>query len=251
MIETNKISTCKKDIEFFLLSSLMSYILEIENLSQERVSASLCAVSEKAGWMIDSILSETIQEIENCQVRNWFRRFLISEKYGTLIECPRGGTNKYCIMFASDDCVLVNSPHIIRNQELIKPTSTIILSPQGEIMVQEGLAWLNERSLSRCHGFTARWKELSGIYSEKGTPLFPCIFDYVQNDEYLHIGKLQYKGCKYQYILAGTASQIERAHLAMFAEDSNSCFCFQSDDKVYQLVCLGFANDGEIHHGPG
>ena len=235
----------EKDIEDFLFSRY----IEEENLSQEEVSASLCAVSEKAGWIIDSILSDTIQEIENWQVRNWFRRFLISEKYGVLIDYPRGGTNEYCIMFASDDCVLVNSPHIIRNQELIKATSTIILSPQGEIMVQEGQVWLNERSLSRCHGFTARWKEMFGIYSEKGTPLFPCIFDYVQNDEYLHIGKIQYKGCKYQYILLGTVSQIEKDHLAMMAEDSNRCFCFQSDDKVYQVVCLGFVNDGEIHHG--
>ena len=249
MIRINRITINEKDIEYFLLSSHMSYIHKIENLSQERVSASLCAVSEKARWVIDSILSDTVQEIENWQVRNWFRRFLISEKYGVLIDYPRGGTNEYCIMFASDDCVLVNSPHIIRNQELIKPTSTIILSPQGEIMVQEGQVWLNERSLSRCHGFTACWNKLYGIYSEKGTPLFPCIFDYIQNDIYLHIGKLQYLGCKYQYILLGTVSQIEKECFAMLAEDSNRCFCFQSDDKVYQVVCLGFVNDGEIHHG--
>lgn len=236
MIKVNRITINEKDIEDFLCSRY----IEEENLSQEEVSASLYAVSEKAGWIIDTVLSDTIRKIENWQVRNWYRRFLISEKYGILIDYPRGGTNEYCIMFVSDDCVLVYSP---------RTKSTIILSPQGEIMVQEGQVWLNERSLSRCHGFTARWKGLSGIYSEKGTPLFPCIFDDIQNYEYLHIGKLQYVGCKYQYILLGSISQIEKDHFAMLAEDSNRCFCFQSDDKVYQVVCLGFVNDGEIHHG--
>ena len=51
----------EKDIEDFLFSRY----IEEENLSQEEVSASLCAVSEKAGWIIDTVLSDTIRKIEN------------------------------------------------------------------------------------------------------------------------------------------------------------------------------------------
>lgn len=226
MFTTKETTICEKSIESFL--SEIDYILESEELTEEEALKILRAVSEKAGWNIDSILSETIQEIENGNVRNWYRRFLISEKYGILMK-PRGGTT-YGITHASDECVLVYSPHI---------PSTIMLTPQGKIKIPEGEVYLND--LLNFHGFSARWGDKCGLYTSKGTPLFPCIFEYVENSPFFNFAKLRYKGYEYNYY------QLE-AKSAPKNLDRNK-IAFTCEDSIYQLFCNGFANDGEIHRG--
>ena len=167
MFRIDKTTICKNDIERLLLLPFMKNILIHEGMTSEEAYENLCSYSEKGGWEIHTILSETILLVENESIRNYFRRFLISEMYDILMAYPRGGTKKYCIMYADDNCILVESPRIIRDNEIIRPTSTIVLSPEGKVMVQENTVYINENSITK-HGITASWNDLYGIYTLEG-----------------------------------------------------------------------------------
>ncbi len=58
MFATHKTTICKEDIESLLLE--IEDFLADEEESQDETFAILCAVSERAGWNIDTILSNTI-----------------------------------------------------------------------------------------------------------------------------------------------------------------------------------------------
>ena len=197
MFRIDKTTICKNDIERLLLLPLMKNILIHEKLTSEEVFENLCSNSEEAGWDIHAILSETILHVENEFIRNYFRRFLISEMYDILMASyPRGGTKKYCIMYADDNCILVESPRIIRDNEIIRPTSTIVLSPEGKVMVQENTVYIYEKSITK-HGFTASWNDLYGLYTLNGEMLLPCIFERIEHKDYENYLFLRYKGIYY------------------------------------------------------
>ena len=196
MIKIRRTTILKEDVDRFLHSSLLNNILQEENLSIDGACELFVAISEKAEWDIYSILSTTIQEIENERVRCFFRRFLISEMYNILMNYPRGGTKEYCIVYADDKCILVQSPHIIRNDIMVKPASTIVLSPKGEILVPEDKVYIYENSIT-AHGFTSKWNDLYGLYTRDGELFLPCIFEYVSNKYYERYLYLRYKGIYY------------------------------------------------------
>ena len=184
----------KEDIESFLTE--IQDVLDQEDISREEAFTFLCAISEKCGWEINQILSDTIHEIEKKRVRRYFRRFLISEMYDILMDYPRGGSKEYCIVYADDRCIFVQSPHVIRNNMIIKPTSTIVLSPKGEIIVPEDTVYIYENSIT-AHGFTSRWNDLYGLYTMDGEMFLPCIFEYVEHKNSENYLFLRYKGIYY------------------------------------------------------
>ena len=226
MFTTIKDFINKEEIEYF--TSTYNYVFKEENISLEEVYKLLCDISYWGGWEIASILSNTIQEIKNAQVRNEFRRFLISERFGIYMYYQ---PDQYCIMYAWDDCVLVNSPGIIKD-------STILLSSKGDIIIPEGQVWLNE-NFGR-YGFTAKWNGLLGIYSKKGQVFLPCIFDECEND-YLPKGNLRYKGEEYMYHVYGEdtddlAGQRKWEDLSTEEKSQSVGIHFFFENRVYEIL---------------
>ena len=185
------------ELNLFLIDSETTLALEDADISEKDFSELLYSASEQADWDIDTLLSE-IQRIEDYDLRNLFRRFLISQKYNILARYPRGGTKEYAITFVNDECVLVDCPRVIIDDELIKPTSTIVLSPTGEIKVPEGEVYINGNSIT-IHGFNASWNGLQGLYGRRGEMLLPCIFEMVTNNDYENDHYARYKGIYYRF----------------------------------------------------
>lgn len=186
----------ESDLDFFLNDPYTNIEIDEAGISKKEISDLVHSLSDKAHWEIDSILSDQIPQINDEQIRNRFRRFLISEKYDILTSYPRGGTKKYCIMYADDNCILVRSPRIIRDNEIIRPTSTIVLSPEGKVMVQENTVYIYENSITK-HGFTASWNDLYGLYTLDGEMFLPCIFERIEHKDYENYLFLRYKGIYY------------------------------------------------------
>lgn len=233
MLTVKKTNILENDLEYFLSDSNTIYLINEEKLSMNVLSATLHTIAQEADWNINSILENTIQDINDAYLRNWFRRFLIAQKYGILPRCPKGGSDQYVIVDASDDCVLVYNPRAIVNQGLIKPTSTIVLTPEGGIKIPEGKVWLNEYSLTS-HGFTAKWNGKYGIFTRKGNVLFPCLFEDMGNSILADYGCVRYKGFAYLYKLRGTFPVVKPEAIK---DDKTISFC--CENKVYSIAPLG------------
>ena len=232
----------EKDIEKFLLVPRVNRILKKSGLSENEVSTTLHTLAEKTDWVIDTILKETIMDIGDKSLRNEFRRQLLSKKFG-IQPRKRGVINEYAIVYSSDECVLVHSPHDIRSQGYIIETSTIILSPIGEIKVSEGEVYIRVESLS-WHGFYAWKSEFMGIYTSKGNVLFPCVFDHLSNPIDWS-GDLIYKGFKYHYTLIGNVSNTDIEKISLISPS----IIFVCENKVYLIKYRGYNEDGYIHRG--
>lgn len=236
MLTVKKTNILEKDLECFLSDSNTIYLIEEEKLSMDVLSAKLHTIAQEADWGINTILENTIQDLNNEYLRNWLRRFLIAQKYGILSRYPKGGTNQYAIVYSSDECVLVHCPRrpytVIDGEDFV-PTSTIILSPQGEIIVSENVVWLNENSLTS-HGFTAKWNGKYGIFTRKGNVLFPCIFEDMGNSVLADYGCVRYKGFVYLYKLRGAFPVVKPEAIK---DDKTISFC--CEDKVYSIAPLG------------
>lgn len=247
MFTLTKYRLSERDINNCLEESYFINALEKIGMSEQEASDIIFSVAEKANWDIDGILKDTIHAVDNEYLRDCIRRFLISQKYGILPRYPRGGTNQYAIMYASDRCVLVDSPHIIRNKELVKPTSTIVMSPEGEIMIPEGNVWINTNSLSQL-GFNAKWNDLMGLYTESGKVLLPCIFEDLSNPIYCARGTMQYKGFRYSYTWRGVVSERESDKIDPIDSECGQ-MTFVCDNNIYSIFFLGYNDDGLIHKG--
>ena len=236
MLTVKKTNILENDLECFLSDSNTIYLIEEEKLSTNVLSATLHTVAQEADWNINSILANTIQDINDEYLKDWFRRFLIAQKYGILPRYPRGGTKQYVIVFSSEGCVLVHCPrhpYTVIDGEDFLPSSTIILSPQGEIIVSENVVWLNENSLTS-HGFTAKWNGKYGIFTSKGNVLFPCIFEDLGNSILADYGCVRYKGFLYSYRLRGTFPEVDPETIK---NDKTIGFC--CEDNVYSVTPLG------------
>lgn len=222
-IANNTIS--EKDLDGFVDNKLID-ILKKSNLPKEEVLKALHSLAENARWNIDNILPQ-IDQVENIKVRNWFRRYMISKKFG-IQPYQKGHSNLYEICYVSDDCVLVSCPD----------NTSAVLTPQGEIKVPEGKVEINERSLSP-YGFNARWNNMLGLYTKKGNVLFPCVFEDLSNPFDLS-GSLQYKGFLYWYRIE---SEVPKEFLI------SPGIVFACDDKIYSIQFVQYNNDGYIHKG--
>lgn len=229
----------ERDLDYFLNDPHTNIVIEKAGLSEKKTSDLLHNIAEKADWIIDSILSEQILQIENKRIRNRFRRFLISEKYNILIDYPRGGTEEYCIMYADDKCVFVQSPGVIRENEIIKKTSTIVLSPQGTVKMPEDVVYIYENTIT-VYGFTTRWGDKFGLFSRKGDVLLPCIFDSIENKDYLL--EVSFKGYRYSYV-----PREDIFSEKYLLEKADKVLIFVSGSRFFELMPLG--KDKFIHRG--
>ncbi len=180
---TNKLS--EKDLD-----------LAIKDANREKKAkkaALLKSVAESANWNIDAILSDSIQLIRKSDgglnykeakvLRCDFRKVLIAKKYGI---SERYNGNVYWVGHATDDCIIIQCED---------SNTSLILSPTGELLMDEGKVKLNVNSLTN-NGYNTHNKHSLGLYSKKGKEILPCIFDEVDNKLDGHLC-VTYKNVKY------------------------------------------------------
>lgn len=216
----------EKDLGSFLHFPQTIAFFEQLKLTTDGVLATFRVIAEESCWNIDSILNEAIQNIEDESLRNVFRRFLISQKYGI---SPWYCGQQYSVCKVSDNSVLVDTPlQTVPNKEC-KISYTIFLSPQGDIKVPESeKVWVFD---TLKHGFHVVGNGKSGIYTWTGNVLFPCLFDAVDNG--WPAETLEYKGNKYVFTICVTSSEVNPA---MFRDDKTISFC--CEDKVCSIAPL-------------
>ena len=216
-MKTVKTVINENDLDSFLKSPKTKYNLKHIGISESEATLLFCPIADKAGWNIDSILSTTLQEIEDKKIRNTFRRFLLSKKYNIL---PFDTSDAVSITFADDRCILVDVPRTITysyNGPIITPTSTIVLSPIGEVIVPEGRVWVSPTS-ETSKGFSTFWGDKAGLLSRNGKIIFPCSLGFLENKDYNHL-QLIYNNHEYQYSFEGNLQGMESWLLKKLAFD--------------------------------
>ena len=184
-------SFSKKELKDFLSKALTrTYCSRHKNaLPLDEAIQVLTETSEKAGWETDTVLKLHMADVKNEDIRQLFRRFLIAKKYNVRpFDMTQQGAPP-AIVYASDDCVLIN----MRNHV----TTTRVLSPSGEILIPEGevIIFPNE-------GFVAKNVNTlkMGMYSRFGKEILPCVFDNVTRK-----GELSYKGVSFDLVMTDLA----------------------------------------------
>lgn len=216
-MKTVKTVINENDLDSFLKLPKTKYNLKDIGLSESEAAQLFCPIADKAGWNIDSILSTTLQEVEDESIRYIFLRFLLSKKYDIL---PFDTSDAVSITFADDRCVLVDVPRTITygyNDPIITPTSTIVLSPIGEVIVPEGHVWVSPTS-EMCKGFSTFWDDKAGLLSRNGKVIFPCIMGFLENKDYNDL-QLIYKNHEYHYSFEGNLQEMESWLLRSLAFD--------------------------------
>ena len=252
MLTVTKTTISEKDFEQLFESSYIKYFLKKDKIDKDDLFGLYRSVSEQADWNIDAILSETIQTIEDdpdpllsSERRDWFRGFLISRKYGILYHEIHPHKEDYYVDYASDFCVLINSPRVMKDQVLVRPESTIILTPHGEIKTPEGkvrIDWLSSEGL----GFTAKWDGKYGLYTNRGNVLLPCVFDnLVASVFWDYPVKLLYNGFLYRFMVEGEKQEMEIGDCD--TDDKPSSIAFVGKKNVFSLAFVGRNELGIIH----
>ena len=252
MLTVTKTTISEKDLEQLFENSYIKFCLKKDKIDKDNLLGLYRSVSEQADWNIDAILSETIQTIKDDSDpllssvrRDWFRGFLISKKYGIPCHQPHLHKEDYYVDYASDICVLINSPRVMTEQVLVRPESTIILTPQGEIKTPEGKVRIDWRS-SGGLGFTAKWDGKYGLYTNKGNVLLPCVFDdLVASVFWDYPVKLLYKGFLYRFMVEGEKQEMEIGDCD--TDDKSSSIAFVGKKNVFSLAFVGRNEFGIIH----
>lgn len=252
MLTVAKTTISEKDLKRLFDNPYIKYCLKKDNINKGAMLDLYCSVSEQAGWNIDKILSETIQTIEDdpdpflsSARRDWLRGFLISQKYGISYQKPHPRKKEHYVDYSSDICVLINSPRVNKGQLLVRPESTIILTPKGEIKIPEGKVRIDWRS-SGGLGFTAKWDGRYGLFTFRGDVLLPCIFDdllapILWDDPV----KLLYKGFLYNFLVEGEKQEMEIGDCD--TDGNRSGIAFIGKKSVFSLSFVGFNEHGIIH----
>lgn len=181
-----------KDLRAFLIKTLTrGYYYQHQNaLPLEEAIQVLSETAGIAGWDIDTLLKIHMAEVKNEDIRQLFRRFLIAKKYSVrLFDMTQQGAPP-AIVYASDDCVLINIwSHV---------TSTRVLSPTGEILIPEGSVIFFPNTISY-FGFVVMdvTTRKMGMYSRFGQEVLPCVFDNVTRK-----GELSYEGVSFDLVMA-------------------------------------------------
>lgn len=252
MLTVAKTTISEKDLKRLFDNPYIKYCLKKDKINKSDLLDLYCSVSEQADWDIDAILSETIQSIKDDSDpllssvnRDWLRGFLISRKYGISNHKPHQRTNEYYVDYASDICVLIHSPRVNKDQVLVRPESTIILTPQGEIKIPEGKVWIDWRS-SGGLGFTVKWDGKYGLFTFRGDVLLPCVFENLAApmlwDQPV---KLLYKGFLYDFLVEGDKQELEIGDCD--TDDHHSSIAFVGKKNAFSLSFVGRNELGIIH----
>ena len=184
-------SLSEKELKDFLAKALSrTYYSRHKNALAIQV---LTETAETAGWDIDAILRSHMSDVKNEDIRQLFRRFLIAKKYNVRpFDMTQQGVPP-AIVYASDDCVLINMWNHV--------TSTKVLSPSGDVLIPEGNVILFPNTISY-FGFVARdvATRKMGMYSKSGQEVLPCVFDNVTRK-----GELSYEGVSFDLVMADLA----------------------------------------------
>ena len=184
-----------KDLRAFLIKTLTrGYYYQHQNaLPLEEAIQVLSETAGIAGWDIDTLLKIHMADVKNEDIRQLFRRFLIAKKYNVRpFDMTQQGVPP-AIVYASDDCVLINMWNHV--------TSTKVLSPSGDVLIPEGNVILFPNTISY-FGFVARdvTTRKMGMYSRFGQEVLPCIFDNVTRK-----GELSYEGVSFDLVMSDLA----------------------------------------------
>ena len=252
MLAVAKTAISDKDLKRLFDNSFIKYCLKKDKINKRSLLNLYRSVSEQANWNIDAILSKTIQTIKDDSDpllssvrRDWFRGFLISQKYGIPCHQPHLHKEDYYVDYASDICILIHSPRVNQDQVLVRPESTIILTPQGEIKTPEGKVRIDWRSAGGL-GFTAKWDGKYGLYTFRGDTLLPCVFDdLVAPVLWDQPVKLLYKGFLYDFLVEGDKQEIEIGDCD--TNNHHSSIAFIGKKNVFSLSFVGYNRYGIIH----
>ena len=184
-------SLSEKELKDFLAKALSrTYYSRHKNALAIQV---LTETAETAGWDIDAILRSHMSDVKNEDIRQLFRGFLLAKKYNVRpFDMTQQGTPP-AIVYASDDCVLINMWNRV--------TSTRVLSPSGEILIPEGSVIFFPNKISY-FGFVVMdvATQKMGMYSKSGQEVLPCVFDNVTRK-----GELSYEGISFDLVKADLA----------------------------------------------
>jgi len=215
---------------------LKEAIIDGSKEKRERIMGLLQSIAESANWDINVILSDSIQLIKGAKdglspgdtrkLRNSFRKILIAKRYGIGLNWNDGD---YYVGRATDDCVIIQSN---------ESNTSIVLSPSGELIIDEGKVKLLDSSLAP-NGYNAFAKiGGSGLFSKNGREILPCIFSNVDNkiDGRLYA---EYKNVRFVCLVKGDSEDLS------LVSEYNPCFAFDGGIVIFsypelqkKIVCL-------------
>ena len=211
---------------------LESFIEDEEDSLKKDKIRSLTQKLEEAKWDVDEVLRSVVPAIEEEDLRDNCRRLLIAAKHD-VDECCNfyPDQDAYVDEFFSEKCVLIQY-----SKNHTRPhSSTAVLTPDGRIIIPEGLISINGRSMWFSGYFDARKADDEGkfgLVSQDGKFILPCIFDGLDNKETI-VG--HYKGVDFHFVMLREP---------LVGSNSKN---YKISEKLYLNVsCLG--RDNEFEH---
>ena len=207
-----------------------------DSAEKESLADGIIAKMEKADWDCEEALVSVIPSIGDEYIRNDCRRILLSCKFkAALSYWTKYSSKQPWLDYVGDGCAF------IRYDENNGTDTTAIISPTGEVKTPHGQIWINGNSISYWGCFYARgvgeYKDKAGLVYHDGTILLPCIFNYIENDDW---PTAQYNGVEFSIHFSDEPLE----------EDVNPrSRSYQVSDGFFLGVkCLGLAD--EVHSHP-
>ena len=141
------------------LSNYIDWYWNDDTVSAEIVKYVLSKNAEVADWDVDNALQYTIDHVDDYNLRNFYRRFLISIKFDCAINYGSAGYYDPYISKVTDDWVTIvflsNVTEIDGAESLtqIYPSAmkrtTLLSSPGGQELIPDGYIYINDQSIVR------------------------------------------------------------------------------------------------------
>ena len=243
----------KEDLICYIDSYINRYVYYDENDTAfvDSIKTELTENAESANWMTDNILQDRINAIDNYDIRNFYRRFLIASKYNYAVNhrCARS-RQPYISRVNNDWITVCYETDCIANGMVIPKTTTRLLSPDGSILLKEGSVYLFDNIVA-CNFACASDVRSGdrGIYDlEKGMPIIPCVLDHVHVDDFLFWIEFQYKDYPFLINLRLASMLDESTEF----DDSHLCFNIKLEQHRFPYLVVEEGKDDMVYyHGIG
>lgn len=249
-----KTTFTKEDLFCYIDSYINRYVYYDENDTSfvDSIKSELTGNAESANWKTDNILQDRINAIDNYDIRNFYRRFLIASKYNYAVDYSCARSRQPYISCVNNDWITVcYKTDCIENGLVVPKTTTRLLSPDGSILIKEGSVYLFDNIVA-CN-FACASDALSGdrgIYDlEKGMPIIPCVLDHVHVDDFLLRIEFQYKGCPFLINLRHASMLDESTEF----DDNHFFFNIKLEQHRFPYLVVQEGNDDDMvyFHGIG
>ena len=200
------------------LSNYIKWYWNDDSVSDEIVKYVLFKNAEVADWDIDNALQDTIDHVDDCNLRNFYRRFLISIKFDCAINYESARYYDPYISQVTDDWVTIvflsavteideSEPLLQRYHSAMKRT-TLLSSPGGQELIPDGYIYINDKYVLDTIATTedaCTSKKTYGIYDLKeGKSIIPHVLEDVKVDMDNYRIHFQYQGFPFTMDLCHT-----------------------------------------------